>query len=104
MGRHVVETGCGCGEGVGLTVEFLSDGRNEPKVDANFAEVAGDLFHAKHIRFGLDAPMDLSPEIGMGALGRGKSVNDLLEPVNHRLVVDKDMNWSLGAGSKVDDG
>ena len=104
VGRHVVQAGGGRGEGIGLAIEFLGNGADEPKIDADFAEVTSHLLDTKHARFGLDAPMDLSPEIGMGALGRGMAVNDLLEPVDHRLVVDKDMNRPFGAGSEVDDG
>ena len=101
---HVVQAGGGSGKSVGLTIELFGDGRDEPKINADFTEVTGHFFHTEHVRFGLDTPMDLSPEIGMGALGRGVAINDLLEPVDHRLVVNEDMNWPFGAGSEVDDG
>ena len=40
----------------------------------------------------------------MGAVGRGVSVDDLLKPVDDRLVVNEDMNGPFGTGSEVDDG
>ena len=104
VGGQVVEAGSSRGEGVGLTIEFLGDGSDQPKVNADFAEVTSHLLDTKHVRLGLNTPMDLSPKIGMGALGRRMAVNDLLETINHRLVVDKDMNRSFGAGSEMDDG
>ena len=104
VGGQVVQAGGGRGESVGLAIEFLGDRANEPKINAVFAEVTGHLFNSKHVWFGLDAPMDLSPEIGMGALGRGLTINDLLEPVDHRLVVDENVNRPFGTGSEVDNG
>ena len=104
VGGHVVQAGSSSSESVGLTIEFFGDGSDEPKINADFTEVTGHLLDTEHVRFGLNTSMDLSPEIGMGALGRGMAVNNLLEPVNHRLVVDKDMNRSFGAGSEVDNG
>ena len=101
---HVVQAGGGSGKSVGLTIEFFGDGRDEPKINADFTEVTGHFFHTEHVRFGLDTPMDLSPEIGVGAVGRGVSVNDLLKPVDDRLVVNEDMNRPFGTGSEVDDG
>ena len=69
VGGQVVEAGSSRGEGVSLTIEFFGDGTDEPKVDADVAEVTGDFFDTKHVRFGLDAPVDLGPEVGVSALG-----------------------------------
>ena len=49
VGRHVVQAGGGRGESVGLTVEFLGDRADEPKINADFAEVTGRLFDTKHL-------------------------------------------------------
>ena len=104
VGGQVVEAGSSRGEGVGLTIEFLGDGADEPKINADFAEVTGDFFDTKHVWFGLDAPIDLCPEVGVSALGRGVTIDDLLEPVYHSFVVDKDVDRPFSTGGQVDDG
>ena len=104
VGGQVVKAGGGRGKSVSLAIEFLGDRADEPKIDADFAEVTGNFFDSKHVWFGLDAPMDLCPEIGMSALGRGMTIDDLLEPVYHSLVVDKNVDRPFGTGGEVDDG
>ena len=101
---QIVETGGSRGEGVCLAIEFFSDRRDEAQVYAQFAQVTGNFLHAKHARFGLYAPVNLSPKVGVGALGRGVSVDDVLKPRNHRVVVDEDVDRSFSTGSKVNDG
>ena len=104
VGGQVVEAGSSRGEGVGLTIEFFGDGADEPKIDADFAEVTGDFFDTKHVWFGLDTPIDLCPEVGVSALGRGLTIDDLLEPVYHSFVVDKDVDRPFSTCGQVDDG
>ena len=101
---HVVQAGGGSGKSVGLTIEFFGDGRDEPKINADFAKVAGHFFHTEHVGFGLDRPMDLGPKIGVGAVGRGVSVNDLLKSVDDRLVVNEDMDGPFSACREMNDG
>ena len=52
VGGQVVQAGGGRGESVGLAIEFLSDGADEPKINAVVAEVTGHLFNSKHVWFG----------------------------------------------------
>ena len=103
-GGQVMEAGGSRGEGVGLAVEFFGYGADEPKVDADVAKVAGDFFDAKHIRFGLNAPVNLGPKVGMSTLGRGMTVENGLEPVHNGFVVNEDVDRSFGTGSEVDNG
>ena len=104
VGGQVMEAGGSRGEGVSLAVKFFSNGTDEPKVNADVAKVTGDFFDTKHVRFGLNAPVDLGPEVSMGTLGRGIAIKNVLEPVYYGFVVDKDVDRSFSAGSEVDDG
>ena len=104
VGGQVVEAGSSRGEGIGLAVEFFGYGADEPKVDADVAKVAGDFFDAKHIRFGLNAPVNLGPKVRVSTLGRGMTIENGLEPVHNGFVVHEDVDRSFGAGSEVDDG
>ena len=104
VGGEVVEAGGSRGEGVRLAVKFLGNGTDEPKVDAVATKVTGDFFDAKHVRFGLNTPVDLGPEVSMSTLGRGVAIKNVLEPFYNGFVVDKDVDRSFSAGSEVDDG
>ena len=61
VGGQVMEAGGSRGEGVGLAVKFFGNGTDEPEVNADVAKVTGDFFDAKHVRFGLNTPVDLGP-------------------------------------------
>ena len=104
VGGEVVEAGGSRGEGVRLAVKFFGNGTDEPKVNAVVPKVTGDFFDAKHVRFGLNAPVDLGPEVSMSTLGRGVAIKNVLEPFYNGFVVDKDVDRSFGTGSQVDDG
>jgi hypothetical protein len=102
--RKVVRACRRCGKGVGLTVELLRDGPDEPKVDAQVSQVAGDFFDAKHVGLGHNTSVDLFPELRVRALRRWMSVDDALEPIDHRLVVHENVHGPFGTCRKVDNG
>ena len=104
VGGQVMEAGGSRGEGVSLAVKFFGNGTDEPKVNADVAEVTGDFFDTKHVRFGLNTPVDLGPEVSMSTLGRGVAIKNVLEPFYNGFVVDKDVDRSFSTGSQVDDG
>ena len=104
VGGEVVEAGSSRGEGVRLAVKFLGNGADEPKVYAIVAQVTSDLFDAEHVRFGLDTPVDLGPEVSVSALGRGVAIENVLEPVHNGLVVDKDVDRTFSTSGEVNDG
>ena len=60
-----MEPGGRRGERVSLAVELFGDDANEFLVDALRAEVAGHFFDAEEARFGLDAALDVRPQVAM---------------------------------------